>query len=339
MIGRRVAKIFLVDEDDPTSEELYHGTVHSMTRGKRNEDDEEEVDLYEVRYDDGDKEDMELSELNQYLVRPEDEAADDASSSSSTTLGSALRRGNQKENDQQASAAVRRYSDSEKEEDHDAKEIEDGDDSGEETGKPSSSSSSDDDSDGEEVTTAARGNRTNKKRKAETHEATSHDRRHQSSNKNDSTWDKRFEELEQFLDKYGDTNVPQNWTENVALSNWVQRQKRWFKDYLCNGASGSITEGRIEKLNSIGFNWGDVYAGNWNKRYKELMQHVSNNDNSVDVDKMDSALRSWFILQRELLRQHQEIGVVHIDFMEDNYSKLLEVPGIIEKLSAEESGI
>eukprot|EP00816_Leptocylindrus_hargravesii_P012292 CAMPEP_0196806970 /NCGR_PEP_ID=MMETSP1362-20130617/6906_1 /TAXON_ID=163516 /ORGANISM="Leptocylindrus danicus, Strain CCMP1856" /LENGTH=339 /DNA_ID=CAMNT_0042180681 /DNA_START=235 /DNA_END=1254 /DNA_ORIENTATION=- len=333
MIGRRVAKIFLVDEDDPTSEELYHGTVHSVNRGKRNEDDEEEVDLYEVQYDDGDKEDMELSELNQYLVRPGDEAADEASTSSSTTLGSALRGGNHKENDQQASAVVLKYNDSDKEGENDAKEFEDSDDFGEETGEPSASSSSDEDSDGEEVATAARGNRTSKKRKAETH------RRHQSSNKKNSTWDKRFEELEEYLVKYGDTNVPQNYTGNPALANWVQRQKQVFKDFLCNGASGGITEGRIEKLNSIGFNWGNVWPGAWNRSYEKLLQHISDNDNSVDVDKMDTALRSWFILQRELLRQHLEIGVVHIDFMEDNYSKLLEVPGIAEELSVEESGM
>ena len=330
--NRRVAKKFWADEDDPSSNKIFYGTVIGKFRGKRDDDDREEVDLYQVEYDDGDEEDMELSELRLHLMHMGGDD-DDASSSSSTTLGSKLRNDDRKKD--QGLFAFARKDDSESEEHIDANEDKDGDFVDKSGGAESLSSDSESESESEEVA-KERQQPNILKRKATTQHTAPPIRRLQSPGGQRLTWDERFDELVQFKDTYGDTNVPQNWADNTTLANWVQKQKQAFKDLLCNKRT-AIFEDQIEKLRSIGFNWGDVYSGNWNRRCKELLEHIkSGGSNSVDTDKMNPVLRGWFYLQRELLREHRMTGVVHMDFMEENYNLLSEIPGIIEEESTEE---
>merc|ERR1712029_1257726 len=61
-------------------------------------------------------------------------------------------------------------------------------------------------------------------------------------------WFDRLNELEEFKKEHGHTNVPASYSENPALGNWVQRQRRSFKE-------GTLVDDRVECLNKIGFEW------------------------------------------------------------------------------------
>lgn len=61
-------------------------------------------------------------------------------------------------------------------------------------------------------------------------------------------WDKRFEELKHYKEKYGDVNVPTRYKHNPTLAVWVRTQRSMRR-------RGILAPERIEKLNSIGFKW------------------------------------------------------------------------------------
>lgn len=67
-----------------------------------------------------------------------------------------------------------------------------------------------------------------------------------------ATWEQRLQELAHFKMKHGHFNVPYN--ENSKLLVWVRCQRRQYKLYAA-GAKSSLTTDRLNKLNSIGFDW------------------------------------------------------------------------------------
>ena len=43
------------------------------------------------------------------------------------------------------------------------------------------------------------------------------------------SWEDRYQQLEEFNDTYGHTQVPMNWSGNPSLANWVSAQvSLWF---------------------------------------------------------------------------------------------------------------
>ena len=100
--------------------------------------------------------------------------------------------------------------------------------------------------------------------------------------RNRPEWDRRFQELKEYLNKYGDTKVPQHYRENKGLGKWVAKQVRLLEDSLQfiilylpgpwfsllyakqqreqyknrqKGKHSFLTPDRLEKLESIGFIW------------------------------------------------------------------------------------
>lgn len=69
-----------------------------------------------------------------------------------------------------------------------------------------------------------------------------------------AVWDERFNELIDYKRINGNCNVPSRYTENRQLAVWVKRQRRQYKFYRTNKAS-SMTDERITRLESIGFEW------------------------------------------------------------------------------------
>ncbi len=62
-----------------------------------------------------------------------------------------------------------------------------------------------------------------------------------------SIWEKRFLALECYKFHYGNSRVPDKWSENPELANWVAYQRRHKK---------RIDADRIGRLDAIGFYWG-----------------------------------------------------------------------------------
>ncbi|KAL3762831.1 hypothetical protein ACHAWU_000978 [Discostella pseudostelligera] len=70
------------------------------------------------------------------------------------------------------------------------------------------------------------------------------------------SWDLKFEELQNFAALNGHANVRETrkGDANASLARWATNQRKNFIKYQ-NGQPTSLTEEKIERLNSIGFSW------------------------------------------------------------------------------------
>ena len=68
------------------------------------------------------------------------------------------------------------------------------------------------------------------------------------------TWDERLQQLIDFNNEFNHTNVPREYAKNKPLSEWVYLQKYYYKLFE-EGKPNSLTKGRIESLNKLGFVW------------------------------------------------------------------------------------
>ncbi|MGQ9662547.1 MAG: helicase associated domain-containing protein [Kiritimatiellia bacterium] len=61
-------------------------------------------------------------------------------------------------------------------------------------------------------------------------------------------WERMFEQLLQFRNKYGHCDVPEGWKKNPRLARWVQCQRQRKR-------LGRLPRARIERLGAVGFSW------------------------------------------------------------------------------------
>eukprot|EP00980_Cylindrotheca_fusiformis_P019770 scaffold6927_cov93-Cylindrotheca_fusiformis.AAC.8 len=96
-------------------------------------------------------------------------------------------------------------------------------------------------------------------------ESASHARRNPPhGNCKDEKWNDLFNLLAAFKEEHGHCRVPQHYTPNIYLSQWVKRQRYYRKH-----KSGLMSEQRIQKLDKLGFVW-DAQEHFWKTRFKEL---------------------------------------------------------------------
>ena len=103
-----------------------------------------------------------------------------------------------------------------------------------------------------------------------------------------STWNKRMQELRDYKKQHGHTNVPRHCSANPKLGRWVDTQRTSYRLQKLRKPS-PLTQERIDVLNEIGFEWspsekmskGSEIGGNktpktkytpWNTRYNELQR-------------------------------------------------------------------
>lgn len=107
-------------------------------------------------------------------------------------------------------------------------------------------------------------------------------------------WDIKLEELKNFKQENGDCHVP---TRYGPLGTWVARQRRnyWFSK---EGKSSHMTDDRIRKLESIGFEW--VFVPNtssWDIRFQELLKYKEMFGH-CNVPTKPGTLGRWVVRQR-----------------------------------------
>ncbi|MCD8348973.1 MAG: Helicase associated domain protein [Lachnospiraceae bacterium] len=110
-----------------------------------------------------------------------------------------------------------------------------------------------------------------------------------------ASWDLMFEQAKDFYTENGNLQVPCRYVtaDGYALGNWITNQRRIRKGQL----SGSLTEERIRRLDSIGMIWEAAADTKWErnyaaaKRYREKYGDL--NAPAKYVDEEGVALGAW----------------------------------------------
>jgi hypothetical protein len=97
----------------------------------------------------------------------------------------------------------------------------------------------------------------------------------------DSSWSRRFQELQDFRAAYGHCMVPSSWPENTPFTQWVKRQ-RYQYTLLQEGRESNITPHRLAKLENVGFVW-DSHSALWEERLAELEEFRNQHGGRTNV--------------------------------------------------------
>jgi len=116
-------------------------------------------------------------------------------------------------------------------------------------------------------------------------------------------WNNHFQELKRFIEKNG-TSI--SLSSSTKLGVWAARQRREYQklnlDEKC-----SITQERVDLLNSIGFDW-NPWNTKWRMRVNELLEYKSQHGNcSVPVQyPKNPKLGRWVSTQRKYYKLYKE---------------------------------
>ena len=89
-------------------------------------------------------------------------------------------------------------------------------------------------------------------------------------------WEKKFEELRIYRNRFGNCNVPEKYDENPSLGKWVSYQRQQYARKV-NGKKSNMSSLRVKLLRSLGFEWDIMKKDVWNERYQELVAYKNMN--------------------------------------------------------------
>jgi predicted chitinase len=120
------------------------------------------------------------------------------------------------------------------------------------------------------------------------------------------SWEARLSELAEYRKIHGHCNVPRNYSENTKLANWVMNQRKRYKLYQ-EGETSAMTLSRIQKLESLGFEW-DCLGATWEARLSELADYrkINGHCNVPRKYSENKKLANWVADQRKQYRSYQE---------------------------------
>jgi Helicase associated domain len=131
-----------------------------------------------------------------------------------------------------------------------------------------------------------------------------------------SRWTRLFGQLVEYQRRHGDCLVPDRYTEDQALSNFVK--------YL-RAEGDALSRDRREQLDAIGFVW-DTYETSWNDKFQELQrfrqQHGHCLVSRYQHDAEYPGLRTWVERQRKnrhIMDTARIQQLDSIDFVWDTY--------------------
>ena len=92
------------------------------------------------------------------------------------------------------------------------------------------------------------------------------------SSPDDDPWSIMYRQLREYRMIHGDCNVPQKSGDNIKLGTWVNNQKIKYRNVKTGKNGTRISQERINKLDSIGFNWGKAYPPpkSWEESFADL---------------------------------------------------------------------
>jgi hypothetical protein len=88
---------------------------------------------------------------------------------------------------------------------------------------------------------------------------------------NEKRWQEMFEALKEYKDKHGNLNVYSNWKEDcINLAPWLSTQRHKYQN-------NELSEGRIKRLEDLGFEWErGLPEGDWEEMFEALQEYREN---------------------------------------------------------------
>lgn len=121
-----------------------------------------------------------------------------------------------------------------------------------------------------------------------------------------SRWQQRYQQLQEFFDRHGHSNVPEDYSENFQLGQWCMNQRTQYKRY-CFGWPTALSAERIRKLEALDFRW-NYRDHKWSHMVERLKQYYEVNGHikipTYDAENQD--LRLWLIVQRYYYNRRQD---------------------------------
>jgi hypothetical protein len=119
-------------------------------------------------------------------------------------------------------------------------------------------------------------------------------------------WENHLSELADYCKVHGHCNVPWNDSENAKLGRWIGKQRTQYRFYQ-EGKTSSLTTFRIQKLESLGFEW-DSFGAAWEDRLSELADYRKEHGHcNVPQSYSENAkLARWVAKQRSHHRLQRE---------------------------------
>jgi hypothetical protein len=114
-------------------------------------------------------------------------------------------------------------------------------------------------------------------------------------------------ELADYRKIHGHCNVPQNYSENTKLGNWVRNQRYQYRLHA-EGKTSSMTTLRIQALERLGFEWIVISIAAWDDRLNELADYrkIHGHCNVPKKYSENTKLGQWVIHQRYQYKLHLE---------------------------------
>ncbi|PYK19450.1 MAG: hypothetical protein DME55_04750, partial [Verrucomicrobia bacterium] len=112
-------------------------------------------------------------------------------------------------------------------------------------------------------------------------------------------WERYFATLVEYQNTFGNCKVPQDWHRNPPLGRWVGQQR--FRR-----STGKLSAERIQRLNSIGFNW-NTTDSSWEAMFAALIEYRQRFGNCRVPHEWseNAALGAWVSLQRTCRKRGQ----------------------------------
>ena len=114
----------------------------------------------------------------------------------------------------------------------------------------------------------------------------------------ESAWKASYHKLVQFRNKFGHCSVPYSYPDRNLVT-WTKRQRIQYKKLMNGDSNSTMTQSRLEKLESVGFVW-RAHGANWLDKLKELkdFKQRTGHCNVPSLYHENQALSTWIKSQR-----------------------------------------
>ena len=123
-------------------------------------------------------------------------------------------------------------------------------------------------------------------------------------------WSEQFEQLCAYKVQFGHCSVPQKYSANPRLGQWVKNQRTMYRLYQ-EGKPSPMTEEYIRELESVGFKWGSSksdLATSWSEQFEQLREYEVQFGHCAvpDTYSANPSLGQWVWNQRKNYKLYQD---------------------------------